>query len=176
MLRRVAASLAIAWALGFVWFAAVLPQPIGAGRSDAAIVLTGGEGRIPRALEVLDEGWVRRVLVAGVDSEVRPREFAAEYEVSRATLKCCVTLEQVSVDTRTNAREAARWIVANKVRSVRLLTSDWHMRRAAYELERVAPPGTTIARDAVSTRPSLRVLFIEYHKLIARWIADAFGF
>ena len=104
MLRRFASFVVIAWALGFVWFAAVLPQPIGAGRSDAGIVLTGGEGRIPRALEVLDKGWVRRVLVAGVDSEVRPREFAAEYDASRRTMTCCVTLEQVSVDTRTNAR------------------------------------------------------------------------
>ena len=156
MLRRIASIIVIVWALGFVWFAAILPQPIGAGRSDAGIVLTGGEGRIPRALEVLGKRWVRRVLVAGVDSEVRPREFAAEYDASRRTMKCCVTLEQVSVDTRTNAREAAKWIAANKVRSVRLVTSDWHMRRAVYELERVVPPGTTIARDAVRTRPALR--------------------
>ena len=176
MIRRFASFLVIVWALGFVWFAAALPQPIEAGRSDAAIVLTGGEGRIPRALDVLGKGWVERVLVAGVDSEVRPREFTAEYDVSRRTMQCCVTLEQVSVDTRTNAREAARWIAANKVRSVRLVTSDWHMRRAAYELERAVPPGTTIARDAVSTRPALRVLFKEYHKLIARRIADVVGF
>ena len=176
MLRRIASLVVIVWALGFVWFAAILPQPIGAGRSDAGIVLTGGEGRIPRALEVLAKGWVRRVLVAGVDSEVRPREFAAEYDASRRTMTCCVTLEQVSVDTRTNAREAAKWIAANKVRSVRLVTSDWHMRRAVYELERVVPPGTTIARDAVRTRPALRILFIEYHKLLARRVADAVGF
>lgn len=175
MLRRLASFLVIAWALGFVWFAAVLPQPIGAGRSDAAIVLTGGEGRIPRALEVLDKGWVRRVLVAGVDSEVRPRELAAEYDVSKATMKCCVAIEQVSVDTRSNAREAALWIAANKIGSVRLVTSDWHMRRAAWELGQAAP-GVEIARDVVRTRPRLRILFVEYHKLIARRIADAVGF
>jgi uncharacterized SAM-binding protein YcdF (DUF218 family) len=175
VLRRFASFVVIAWALGFVWFAAILPQPIGAGRSDAAVVLTGGEGRIPRALEVLGKGWVRRVLIAGVDSEVRPRELAAEYDVSRGTMKCCVTIEQVSVDTRSNAREAASWIAANKVRSVRLVTSDWHMRRAAWELAQAAP-GVEIARDAVKTRPSLRILFVEYHKLIARRIADAVGF
>src|SRR5215218_8822004 len=110
MLRRFASFVVIAWALGFVWFAAILPQPIGAGRSDAAIVLTGGEGRIPRALEVLGRGWVRRVMVSGVDSEVRPGEFAAEYVVAPRTMRCCVAIEQVSVDTRSNAREAASWI------------------------------------------------------------------
>ena len=175
MLRRFASFIVIVWALGFVWFAGIPPQPIGAGRSDAAIVLTGGEGRIRRALDVLDKGWVRHVLVAGVDSEVRPREFAVEYEVTGKTMACCLTLDRVSVDTRTNAREAAAWIAANKVHSVRLITSDWHMRRAAWELEQVAPD-VEIARDAVRTRPSLRILFIEYHKLIARRIAHVFGY
>ena len=175
MLRRFASFLVIAWALGFVWFAAILPQPIGAGRSDAAIVLTGGEGRIPRALDVLGKGWVRHVLVAGVDSEVRARELAVEYDIAPGTMACCITLDRVSVDTRTNAREAAVWIAANKVRSVRLVTSDWHMRRAAWELSQAAP-GVEIARDAVRTRPSLRILFIEYHKLIARRIAHVFGY
>ena len=175
MLRRFASFIVIAWALGFVWFAAVPPQPIGAGRSDAAIVLTGGEGRISRALEVLDKGWVRHVLVAGVDSEVRPRELAVEYDISDRTMACCITLDQISVDTRTNAREAAAWIAANKVRSVRLITSDWHMRRAAWELEKAAPD-VEIARDAVRTKPSFRILFIEYHKLIARRIAHVFGY
>lgn len=175
MIRRFASFIVILWALGFVWFAAIPPQPIGAGRSDAAVVLTGGEGRIQRSLEVLARGWVKRVLVAGVDSEVRPREFAAEYEVTGRTMACCITLDRISVDTRTNARETAAWIAANKIRSVRLITSDWHMRRAAWELGQVAPD-VEIARDSVRTKPSFRILFIEYHKLIARRIAHVFGY
>jgi len=175
MLRRLFSFLVIAWALGFAWFAAIPPAPLGPGRSDAAVVLTGGSGRIDRALEVLEQGWVKRVLVSGVDSEVRPREFAAEYDVPARTMACCIALEKVSVDTRSNAREAAEWIKANKVRSVRLVTSDWHMRRAAYEFEQ-ASPNVEIVRDAVRTKPSLRILFVEYHKLLAARVARAFGF
>ena len=175
MIRRFASFLLIVWALGFAWFALLLPQPLGAGRSDAAVVLTGGEGRIARGIEALDRRWARRMLVSGVDREVKPREFAAEYSVSPARMACCVALDQESVDTRSNAREAARWIAANKVRSVRLITSDWHMRRAAWELGQAAPD-VEIARDAVRTRPSLRILFIEYHKLMARRIAHVFGY
>jgi len=176
MLRRLASFVLIAWALGFVWFAALLPQPLGPGRSDAAVVLTGGEGRIDRALDAYRKGWVRKVLVSGVDSEVRPREFAAEYRVDTPTIACCVTLEQTSVDTRSNATEAARWIAVNRVRSVRLVTSDWHMRRAAWELEHAVPRNVTIARDAVRSHPSLKLLFVEYHKLLARRITHALGF
>ena len=174
MLRRLFSFVVIAWALGFAWFAAIPPPPLGPGRSDAAVVLTGGTGRIDRALEALDERWVKKVLVAGVDSEVRRGEFASEYDVSRRTMACCLTLERVSVDTRSNAREAAEWIAANKVRSVRLITSDWHMRRAAWQLEQAAP-GVEIVRDAVRTKPSLRILFVEYHKLLASRIAHAVG-
>jgi hypothetical protein len=50
------------------------------------------------------------------------------------------------------------------------------MRRAAYELEEAAPAGTEIARDAVRTGPSLRILFVEYHKMLAARIAHAAGF
>lgn len=176
MLRRLFSFIVIAWALGFVWFAAVPPQPLGAGRNDAAIVLTGGEGRIARGFDALHKGWVRRILVSGVDFEVRDREFAVEHKVSARDMACCVTLEKVSVDTRSNAREAAAWLAANKVHSVRLITSDWHMRRAAWALERAAPEGTVIARDAVRTKPSFRILFLEYHKMLAARIAGAFGY
>jgi uncharacterized SAM-binding protein YcdF (DUF218 family) len=90
-------------------------------------------------------------------------------------MACCLTLDQASVDTRSNAREAAQWISAHKLRSVRLVTSDWHMRRAAWELERAAPKGTRVERDAVRSHPSLRTLFLEYHKLLARRIGSAVG-
>jgi uncharacterized SAM-binding protein YcdF (DUF218 family) len=176
MIRRLLSLLLLAWALGFAWFALVLPQPFEAGRQEVAVVLTGGVGRIDRGLEALRQGWSERLFVAGVDREVKPAEFAAEYRVSPAIMSCCVTLDQVSVDTRSNAREAALWLAGREVRSMRLVTSDWHMRRAAWEFERAAPPGTAIARDAVRSRPSLRVLFIEYNKLVARRVADVLGF
>ena len=89
-------------------------------------------------------------------------------------MRCCLTLEKVSVDTRSNAREAGSWIAAHKVKSVRLVTSDWHMRRAAWELEQAAPK-VDIVRDAVRTRPSLRILFVEYHKWLARRLTHAVG-
>jgi len=167
MLRRALSLVLIAWFLGFVWFAVFLPGPAGSEKTDAVIVPTGGEGRINRGLEALHRSWARRLLVSGVDREVKPREFAVHYEVPDAMMKCCVTLGFESVDTHSNALESARWIAAGKYRSVRLVTTDWHMRRAAGELAREMPEGTRIVRDAVASRPTLFALFIEYHKLIA---------
>lgn len=172
MFRRIAAFLLLTWLLGFLWFSVSLPRPAGREKTDAVIVLTGGPGRIPRALKVLEAGLAPRLLVSGVDPEVLSREFESEYNVPDRLMRCCVTLGYRAFDTRSNAVEAANWLRSKRARTVRLVTVDWHMRRAAYELGRELPEGTTMLRDAVRSHPSLQILFLEYHKLIARYLVD----
>ena len=70
------------------------------------------------------------LFVSGVDPEVTRAEFAREFKVTAREMNCCVTLGYLAVDTRSNAGEAAQWMESNGVRSVRLVTTDWHMRRA----------------------------------------------
>jgi uncharacterized SAM-binding protein YcdF (DUF218 family) len=168
MLRRILSSILIAWALGFVWFAVALPQPAGDQPTEAVVVLTGGPGRIERGLQAVSRGWSDRLLVSGVDRAVKPHEFALEYRVKARRMACCVTLGYQAVDTQSNGQEIAGWIARERVKSVRLVTHDWHMRRARLELARLTPPDLVIVSDAVPTRPSLRTLFREYHKLLAR--------
>jgi len=168
MIRRFLSFMVLAWLLGFVWFAMVLPSPAGPVRTEGVVVLTGGEGRIARGLDALRAGWAERMLVSGVDREVRPREFQVEYKVSRKLMACCVTLGYESVDTRSNAREVAKWIAAGRLQSVRLVTTDWHMRRAALEISRQVPADVVLVRDSVTSHSALRVLFLEYNKWLAR--------
>lgn len=171
MIRRAISLAILVWAIGFLWFVVALPRPAEDARTDAVIVPTGGPGRIARGLAVLDSGQADRMLVSGVDPEVRPQEFAAEFGVSPRRMVCCVTLGFAAVDTRSNAAETAKWVAQNEVRSLRLVTTDWHMRRAAGELDRMLPGHVTVIRDAVPSQPDLRTLFLEYHKLIASRIA-----
>ena len=186
MLRRAVALVVLLWALGFLAFAVLLPMPEEAARTDGVVVLTGGEGRIDRALTVLRSHRAAKMLVAGVDPEVRANEFAAQYHVERALMRCCVTLGYQSVDTRSNASETAHWVegmgvegmgvegtgvASGKISSVLLVTSDWHMRRAAFELRRTLPPQVALIEDGVPTSPSLRTLFLEYNKYVARRIS-----
>jgi uncharacterized SAM-binding protein YcdF (DUF218 family) len=167
VIARALAMVTLVYALGFLWFAAALPQPVAGGRTDAVVVPTGGAGRIDRGLAILRKGSAREMLVTGVDREVKPKEFAAEYRVSAQTMQCCVTLGFAAVDTRSNAAETAAWMNERKYRSLRLVTTDWHMRRAARELARTLPGEVAIVRDAVPSRPRLGVLFLEYNKLLA---------
>lgn len=175
MLRRVLSLILLAWALGFVWFAAVLPQPAGTQRADAVVVLTGAAGRVERGLAVLDNGWAPQMFVSGVFRQVKPGEFAAQFKVSGAQMACCVVLGYAAADTVGNAGETAEWVRAKKYRSIRLVTSDWHMRRAAFELRGELPDGVSIVEDAVPTKPSLKTLFVEYNKLVARGLVRAVG-
>lgn len=168
MFRRVLSFVFLVWVIGFLWFVVALPRPADeAAKTDAVIVLTGGPGRIARGLDILESGQADRLLVSGVDPEVRPQEFAAEFGVSPRTMACCVTLGFAAVDTRSNAAETAKWVAQNEVRSLRLVTTDWHMRRAAGELYRTLPATVTVIRDAVPSQPDMPTLFLEYHKLLA---------
>ncbi len=170
MIARLFALIGLAWALGFIWFATTLPQPAGMERTDAIVVPTGSGGRIPRGLDVLRAGAAEKMLVTGVDINVKPGEFMAEYGVDQPLMDCCVVLGFTALDTRGNARETADWVAANEVTSLRLVTADWHMRRTAVELGSRLPADVTVLRDAVPTRPSFATLFFEYHKLLAAWL------
>jgi uncharacterized SAM-binding protein YcdF (DUF218 family) len=176
MFRRLVALIVLVWLFGFLWFAVALPGPLPANaRTDAIIVLTGSSGRIEHALDVLEAGKAPTLLVSGVDREVRPREFAVQFHVPARLMRCCVTLGYRAYDTRSNAIEAAQWVTEHGAKSVRLVTADWHMRRAALELSREFPAGVRMERDAVPSHPSLGALFLEYHKLLARAAINLWG-
>ena len=176
MIRRSISAVFLVWVLGFLWFVAALPRPANGVATDAVVVPTGGEGRIAHGLAVLDAGLAKRMLVTGVDREVKPGEFAAQFGVAEDQLDCCITLGFAAVDTRSNASETAKWVEDNGVTSLRLVTTDWHMRRAAGELSRTLPDNVEVVRDAVPSEPSFGSLFLEYHKLLASWVAGLLGF
>lgn len=176
IVRTIFATVVLIWALGFLWFSVALPQPAPPSQTDAVIVPTGGAGRIAQGLGVLDDGLAGHLLVTGVDPEVTQEEFAAEFGVEPSRMECCITLGFNAVDTRSNATETAQWVEENGITSLRLVTTDWHMRRAAGELRRTLPTGVSVVQDAVPSRPSLASLFLEYHKLLASWAAALFGY
>ena len=67
MIARAASLVALIYLLGFVFFALTLgkPAPADASTTDAAVVLTGGSGRIAHAIAILEKGKARRLLVSG---------------------------------------------------------------------------------------------------------------
>jgi uncharacterized SAM-binding protein YcdF (DUF218 family) len=175
LFRRLLSLIVLVWLLGFLWFALFLPRPADKAQTDGIIALTGGTGRIQRGLAVLRGGQAHRLLVSGVDAQVSHADFVHDYAVPATLFACCVTLGYDAFDTRSNAREAVAWIAHYDLHSVRLVTTDWHMRRAAFDLKVAAPRDLVIIEDAVPSHPSVKVLFIEYNKFLARiaaWLVN----
>ena len=170
MIARLLAFGAILYVLGFALFAVTLgaPAPDDTARVDAIVAITGGKGRIEHAAKLLGEGEGKRLLIAGADPSVRKADLVHRLGGKRKLFDCCVDLGSESVDTRSNAEEAKRWMERHRFTSMRLVTSDWHMRRARYEFNRQFDRTVRIVPDAVRTEPSLMTLFAEYNKYLLR--------
>ena len=170
MIARAASFLLILWLLGFALFALTLPGPAdGGARTDAVVVLTGGPGRIERGIDLLRRRRAARMLVAGVNRTVKPHELAREVRAPERLFDCCVDLDRESVDTRSNATQTARWLRGHRYRSVRLVTTDWHMPRARFELAHLLRrSGIAILPDGVTSEPGFTALFGEYNKYLVR--------
>lgn len=173
MITRLGSLLLLFYLLAFVFFAFTLGKaaPLGSPPTDAAVVLTGGPGRIEHAIDVIRSHKAQRLLVDGVDPSVTKADLAHHLPGSAKLLACCVDLGSESVDTRSNAEEASRWLAGHDYKSLRLITSDWHMRRGLYEFHRVLGNRYVVVPDAVETEPSFVTLFGEYNKYLLRRIA-----
>jgi uncharacterized SAM-binding protein YcdF (DUF218 family) len=174
VIRRILSLLILAYAFGYALFVVLLPGPGDNRATDAIVVLTGGAGRIDRGLELLEKGRARRMLISGVDRSVRPIELAVHSGRDQALFECCIDLGRESVDTRSNAEETARWLAKHKFRTVRLVTTDWHMARARFELSR-RTGDVDVLGDAIDSEPSFRQLFAEYNKYLLRRVAAPLG-
>lgn len=173
MIVRAGALLLILYALGFLLFGVSLGAPASADapRTDAIVVITGGGGRIEHAVDMLEQRKGKRLLIAGADPAVTKNDLVRRLGGQRKLVRCCVDLGSESVDTRSNAEEARRWLERKNYRSARLITSDWHMRRAAYEFSRQLDGKVVIVPDAVKSEPEFMTLFGEYNKYILRRLA-----
>jgi uncharacterized SAM-binding protein YcdF (DUF218 family) len=170
MIARFLAFLAILYGLGFALFAVTLGTPADADtpKVDAIVVITGGKGRIEHGISLLGQGNAKRMLIAGADPSVRKVDLVHRLGGKQKLFDCCVDLGSESVDTRSNAEEANRWLERRRYKSVRLVTSDWHMRRAHYEFNRQLDREIKIVPDAIRTEPNFMTLFAEYNKYLLR--------
>jgi uncharacterized SAM-binding protein YcdF (DUF218 family) len=127
--------------LGFLVFVAELPERVAEPdrRTEAIVVLTGGSGRVAQGLQLLQRGKADRLFVSGVYRGVDVAELLRVSRAAPQSLACCVTLGHEAESTRGNAVETARWVRAQGVTSLRLVTAAYHMPRSLLEFRRRLP-------------------------------------
>ncbi len=176
LIIRLVALAALAIIVGFVWFTLTLAPPAAlSARTDAVVVLTGGAGRLQRGVDVMAAGAARRMLVSGVAAGVTDAALAREVKAPPGLFVRDVDLGFEAVDTRSNAEETSAWMAKHKFRSLRLVTTGQHMRRARLELDGRLPAGVTVIEDGVAGDNTAGGLTREYLKLVLRWGAKHLG-
>lgn len=145
--RSVAAVIAVIglgagiWLWGLVGFVDRIPDTVADAerRTDAIIVLTGGSLRLEKGFELLSGKMAEKLLVSGVDKGIPLEELLKVAGLKSTEMECCVTLGYMAEDTVSNAIESAVWIRTNKVATVRLVTSSYHMPRSLLEFHAMVP-------------------------------------
>lgn len=180
ILRNIAAltlTLLFLWAAGFIAFAAfaiTAPPREPTRKTDAIVVLTGGDRRIQEGLALFAARRSPHLFISGVHKDVTKAELTALWRGAAPLPPCCITLGYKATSTEQNADETSDWIRQQKFTSIRLVTGNYHMPRSLMELHR-ALPGVEIYIHPVR-QPDLdtrgrrfwTLLLIEYHKTLYR--------
>lgn len=127
-------ALALLWAVGLAGFIAGLPQAVSGAPAagDGVIVYTGGGGaRIEAGMSVFADGVGNRLLISGVHPDTSRGRISEFWRGAPEKFECCVDLGWQARSTEGNAEETAEWAVKNEFRGLVLVTSDYHMPRAA---------------------------------------------
>ena len=148
---------ALIWLVGLFAFAdrvrnfTPAPEP---ERADGIVALTGPSAeRVNAAIRLLEQDKGERVLISGVNREVRRQELRELTPGSNRLFNCCVDLGFEAETTNGNAQEIAAWARAKGYERLIVVTSDYHMPRSLLEI-RSAAPDLELTPYAVST-PSL---------------------
>lgn len=123
-----------AWGGGVVWYVEQLPNAVNTDtrQTDAIVVLTGGTGRLAEGLDLLERGRAARLFVSGVYRGIDVRQLLESTKAGGVGLEARIDVGN-AVDTADNARETAVWAGEHGIRSIRLVTSAYHMPRSLLE-------------------------------------------
>ena len=146
-------------------------------QADGIVVLTGGSSRVSDAMELLAAGYGKRLLISGVHPTSTVSDISRSVQESQALFTCCVDLDRSAVSTRSNASETRRWARDRSLRSLIIVTSNYHMPRALVELSHAMPDVTLVAYPVIgdkwrdepwwSSGAAVRLLWSEYMKYLA---------
>ncbi len=143
-------------------------------KADAIVVLTGGRGRIEEGLRLYRENKGRWLFLIGVDPSVQKGDLIkGKHDELDAK---GIILEKISRNTLENAFCSRELIARNNIRSISLITSRYHMKRAILIFRNLLPKEVVIYPHPVDSKNlkekwwndsgSFRLLFTEFYKYV----------
>lgn len=183
--------LILIWGVGFTRFIDAIPRdpPNDTVEAEAIVVLTGGAQRLGAGFQLLREGRGASLFVSGVHGDVRASDLHAlavlhETAEEKDYPRCCVEFGIEAQDTKGNATEIAAWARDKNLKSLIIVTSNYHMQRAFLELRATLPEvrlyqhaviaPTVMLGDLWRWPSSLLLLAGEYQKFLLAGIRTIF--
>ena len=120
---------------------------------DGIVVATGGQARLEEGLQLLAKKTAPLLLLTGVGEGITKQMIAQSLVLTGdqdKILSCCVTLEFQALDTPGNAIAAKNWSQTNDIQTLLLVTSDYHMPRAALKFTTAMPDRQIIAHPIIA--------------------------
>lgn len=146
----------------------------------ANIVLTGDNLRIKKAFELLKDETAQKLFISGVGTGVLIKEIAHQVNFNIFLItdyENRIILGRTARNTIQNGTEVAAWIKENNIKSIRLITSNYHMPRSLLEIKSNVKdieiiPHTVGVSDA---KKEYFYLIKEYNKYIIANLIKVFG-
>ena len=104
-------------------------------KTDAIVVLTGGRHRLAEAIRLLNEGFSNKLFISGVQKNISLKDLEKRNGIKIVSDREIV-LDRVAANTFENARETDAWIKQHQIKSIRLVTSNYHVLRSLIEFRR----------------------------------------
>jgi len=147
---------------------------------DSIVVLTGDKFRISKGMEILSNGIGEKLLLSGVNKNIKLINIKNEFQRYKSFFDCCVDIDKISSNTFENSRETFLWLERNKYNSILIVSSDYHMPRAKLEFERFFKTENTYyhpvnSNNDVNAIGKIKKLFLEYVKYMRTYISLAVG-
>lgn len=171
----------VIWSIGLIWFNYKInhyPED-SITKTDAIVVLTGGRNRIAEGIKLLNMNLADKLFISGVKKNVTVKAIEKQCGV-KAQKPAKIELGYQATNTVENAAEISSWVKKNKIKSLRFITSNYHILRGLEELSVYKMPIKIIAHPVYSERVakkwwqslgSFKLIVWEYNKFLWTWMA-----
>ena len=148
--------------------------------TDAIIVLTGGRNRIHEASKLFNNKKAKYLFISGVAKDITLENIQNTQNIKIDDLKN-VEIGHNADNTVENADETADWINRNDIKSIRLVTSNYHIYRSLIEFQKNLKNTEILPHPVYSeyiekkwwtSWQTFSLIFKEYNKLLCAYIIN----
>lgn len=169
------------WLYGLNLFVETLPKQIKNEDTytEGIVILTGGSKRLETGIALLNEGKAEKLFISGVGNDTKLESMlilSGELPDNIADIISKIELGYQAQNTKGNAIEVANWVQDNNYKTIRLVTSNYHIDRSILEIKKQLPDIQIIAHPVSPENFEINnwwkhsltrnVLILEYNKLL----------